>query len=223
MSIPALGTWTIDDAVSVNLPNVSDAERDIIRDLLRVWTNRRPRNLKRSLYYDAEQAFKDLGIALPPQLKSARFYLGWPAMAVRKLAHRSIVRGLRLPGSDDPFELGETLTRNRFSLEFGEAITSAYKHGCSFVTVARGDVSAGEPPVQIQPHSAESSAAIWDRRRRQVKYGLTVSEMDGDSPLSLVVYLPDFVLRCERPKGGNWSVERIENPVGRAQIGRAHV
>jgi hypothetical protein len=180
-----------------------------------VWDGRRDKNLRRSLYHDAEQAFKDLGLTLPPQLKNAKFYLGWATMAVRKPAMRSQFEGLRLPGSDDPFGLGDVLAANNFGLELGQGIVSAYKHGMSLVTVAKG--AAGEVPVQIQGHSAESSAAVWDRRKRRVASALTVSEMNGDKPSEFIVYLPDVVLRCVSVEG-KWSAERIENKIGRTLV-----
>jgi hypothetical protein len=206
--------WTSSDIDGLRIGNVADDEMALVVRLLKTWNDRRDTNLKRSLYYDGEQAFKDLGLMLPPQLKNAKFYLGWATMAVRKAAIRSQFEGLRLPGSDDPFELGETLAANNFGLELSQSIVSAYKHGMSLMTVARG--ADGEAPVQIQPHSAESCAALWDRRSRSVRAALTISEIRDERPAAFVVYLRDVVLRCERDAGGRWSAERIANRIGRA-------
>lgn len=208
-----MSEWTSADIDGLRIANVTDSEMSDVLRLLKTWNDRRDKNLKRSLYYDGEQAFKDLGLTLPPQLKNAKFYLGWATMAVRKAAIRSQFEGLRMPGSEDPFELGEILAANNFGLELSQAVVSAYKHGMSLVTVARG--ADGEAPVQIQPHSAESSAALWDRRSRTVKAALTISEITEEKPSSFVVYLRDVVLRCERVSSGRWVAERIENRIGR--------
>lgn len=208
--------WTNEDIASLRIANVSDDERATVLDLLAKWNDRLSRNVKRSLYYDTEQAFKDLGIALPPQLRRAKFVLGWATQAVRKPALRSQFDGLRLPGSDDPFELGEVLARNNFSLEFGQSVVSAYTHGVSLVTVAKG--AAGEAPVQIQAHSAESSSALWDRRMRRVSAAMTISEVGKDEkPVEFIVYLPHVVLSCSFTPGSGWVAERYANPSGRAQ------
>jgi hypothetical protein len=204
--------WTAEDIRGLKIANISDDERKTIAELLTVWNGRRARNLKRSLYYDSEQSFKDLGLTLPPQLRNAKFYLGWATQAVRAAATRSRFEGLRLPGSEDPFELGEILWANRFPLELSQGIVSAYKHGMSLATVAKG--VAGEAEVQIQMHSAESSAAIWDRRARRVASALTISDMNEDRPSEFIVYLPSVVLRCSK-KDGAWTAERIENKIGR--------
>ncbi|WP_300345490.1 phage portal protein [Nesterenkonia sp.] len=207
--------WTTEDIRGLSLPEVTDDELSVIRTLFLTWQNRLEKNLKRSLYYDAEQAFKDLGIALPPQLQNAKFYLGWPAMAVRKLAQHSLFAGLRLPGTSDPLELNEVFERNRFGLEFSESVVSGYKHGVAFITVAAG--GPGEPAVQIQAHQADSSAAVWDPRRRQISALLTISDMqDGKRPSDFTVWLPDNILEFTHDQSsGRWEVERLPHRMGR--------
>ena len=209
-----MSEWTAQDIASLSVANVSDDEMDTIRDLVKVWQDRLTRNLERTVYYDGEQVFKDLGLMLAPQLKNAKFYLGWGTMAVRKMAIRSQFDGLRLPGEDDPFGLSEVLEQNSFGLEFSQSVVSGYKHGVSFMTVAQG--ADGEPAVQIQSHEAESAAALWDYRNRRIRAGLTISSLDKQWPTAFVAYLPHVVLACEQNDSGRWSAERLDNPVGRA-------
>ena len=209
-----MSQWTMEDIASLSISDVFDDEMDTIRDLIKVWQDRLSRNLDRALYYDGEQAFKDLGLTLPPQLKNAKFYLGWANMAVRKVAIRSQFDGLRLPGVDDPFDLAEVLDQNSFGLEFSQSVVSGYKHGVSFITVARG--LPGEPDVQIQAHEASSAAALWDYRNRRISAGITISSLDKRGPSSFVVHLPHVVLVCDRNDSGRWTAERIANPIGRA-------
>lgn len=205
--------WQQSDITGLRIANVTDDELRLIREVLAKWNARLPKNQKRSLYYDTEQAFKDLGIALPPQLRRARFYLGWATQAVRKPAMRSQFEGLRLPGSDDAFELREVFVQNRFEMELEQAIVSAYTHGLALMTVARG--GDGENPVQIHGHSAESSAALWDRRHRRLSIAMTISEIDQDKPVEFVAYLPHVVLECAYTKGSGWSARRLSNGIGR--------
>jgi hypothetical protein len=204
--------WTAADIRELRISGLSEDEMAVVSQLLSVWSGRRSQNLKRSLYYDGEQAFKDLNLMLPPQLKNAKFYLGWATQAVRMPAMRSQFQGLRLPGSEDPYELGSILEANNFGMELGQGIVSAYKHGMSLVTVAKG--ADGEAPVQIQTHSAESCAAIWDRRNRRVSAALTISAMNEDRPSEFLVYLPTVVLSCRRD-AGRWVTDRVPNRIGR--------
>ncbi|MBK0296393.1 hypothetical protein IAE22_30385, partial [Bacillus sp. S34] len=103
--------------------------------------------------------------------------IDWPEKAVSSLAERSVFEGFVTPGGEqDPFELTEILDANRFDLELPQAITSAYKHACSFITTALGDTQSGEPEVMVMSRSAEWSTAIWDSRRRLVSAALTVTD-----------------------------------------------
>ena len=209
-------TLTLDKIRRLSVPGVTEAEMDEIRALVGVWRDRLDSNLKRTLYYDGEQVFKDLGLMLPPQLKNAKFYLGWATMAVRKPAIRSQFDGLRLPGSDDPFGLSDVLSANDFGLEVAQAVHAGYKHGVSFFTVTKG--MPGEPEVIIQAHDAETSAALWDRRRRQVRSALTIQEMNEHGPTAFVVYLRDWVLLCYQRSSGRWASRRVPNRLGRAPV-----
>lgn len=198
---------------SIRIEGVDDVELDTIRGLFKVWTDRLPKTLRRTLYADAENPFKDLGIALPPQLRNAKFYLSWAAMAVRRPSLRHQFDGLRMPGQEDPYELGEILDANNFGLEFQQAITSANTHSLSFMTVAKGDV--GEPDVQIIGHSATSASALWNRRKRLMDAMLTITETNKDgNPAEFIAWLPDTVITCTL-RSGKWYAEKVPNPVGR--------
>lgn len=207
-------TFTFEDIKRLPITGVSEFQATEIRSLLRVWQDRVSKNKRRSLYFDAEQGFKDLGITLPPQMRNLGYVLSWATQAVRKPALRSQFDGLRLPGSDDPFELGELLDANMFTMELGQSIVSAYKHGMSLVTVGAGE--SGETPVQIVGHSAETSAAIWDRRSRRLRSALTISGTDDQKkPTSFSVYLTDCVIECEQGSGGGWSARILPQKVDR--------
>ena len=211
-----MSEWTTDDLTALKITGATDDEMRTIRRLLSVWRDRLQRNQQRSMYYDGDQAFKDLGLALPPQLKNAKFYLGWATQAVRKPAARSQFEGFRLPGVKDPFDLNTILEQNRFGLEFSQATVDAGKHGMALTTVAKG--GSGEPDVQIQAHSVESSSAIWNRRRRWIEAALTISELNKDAnPTEFIVYLDSAILHCSKADG-TWKAERTPNQIGRTLV-----
>lgn len=205
-------SWTSADITSLSISGVDGKELGLIREALKEWNDRVPKNYKRSLYYDTEQAFRDLGLTLPPQLKNAKFYLGWGTQAVRKPALRSQFEGLSLPGSDDPFDLGEVFAGNKFGLEFSQSIVSANKHGVAFATIAKG--GAGEAKAQILFHSAETSVGLWDRRKRRMSLCLTISALKDGAPTEFIVYLADKVLHCSKGTGG-WKAAKQGNITGR--------
>ncbi|MFD6093984.1 hypothetical protein ACFWGN_17860 [Oerskovia sp. NPDC060338] len=144
-----------------------------------------------------------------------RAVVDWPEKSVSALAERSIFDAFVSPGGEqDPFELGAILDANRFDLELPQAITSAYKHSCAFLTTALGDTAAGEPEVTLMARSAEWSTAIWDKRRRAVSAALAITDTDKEGrPSAMDVYLPDVVLICTRRPSGSWTVDRRPNPL----------
>jgi hypothetical protein len=198
------------------IADATDAEVSAVRDLWKVWRDKQPRNLLRSVYYDGKAPIRDLGIAIPPSMRGFSAVLGWPEKAVRQLAARNIFDGFVAPGQDDnPFDLGGVLEANRFDLELPQAIVSAYKHSCAFISTTLGDTSAGDPEVVIMARSAEWSAALWDRTRRRVSSALAITDAtDTGDPTDLILYLPDWVVTVER-RVGKWRVvDRQPNPLG---------
>lgn len=191
-------------------------DSDLLGDLVQIWNQRRPANLRRSLYYDGEKALEDFGISLPPQMASIGAALGWTKKGVHALTNRSKFEDfVSESGSDDPFGLAEVLDANRFSVEFPAATVSSAVHGCSFITVSRGDVQAGEPEVMMIARAAEDSAALWDRRRRALRGFLSVMDVDQSGvPAEMVMYTPNNVYNITKASSGAWLVDTRVNELG---------
>lgn len=197
--------------------NVTDDELDTIRALFAKWSAKYPRNLLRSSYYDMRVRIKPTGNIPAEAIARVEAVSEWPEKAVTELAERSVFEGFVTPGeSQDPFELKSILDDNRFDLEFPQAITSAYKHSCSFVTTAKGDLQSGEPDVMIVAREALWSTALWDERRRVVKAFMAITDTDPNTglPTGLFVSLPDVVLLLEKRPSGSWVTDRRPNPLG---------
>ncbi|MCG7284973.1 phage portal protein [Cellulomonas sp. ACRRI] len=223
------------------MTNVTAAELDTIRSLVATWRAKQPRNLLRSTYYDGKMPLKPTGNIPPEAFHRIKAVLGWPEKSVSGLAERTVFDGYVSPGqTQDPFGLTPLLEANRFDLDLPQAIVSAYKHSCSFMTIARGDTQAGEPEVLVMARSAEWSAGLWDKRRRAVSAALAVTATDDNgNPTAMDVYLPGLVLLCARRPSGSWVAERraaqlqevlveplaydpqLDRPFGRSRISRA--
>lgn len=206
------------ELLPVRALGLSEDETDALSELLDVWSRKRAKNLLLSVYYDSKQAFQDLGISLPPQMRNVKAALGWPAKGVRALARKHVFEGFSLAGEPDAFDLNEMLERNRFDLELPQAISSAYKHSCSFITTTRGDTSAGEPEVMIQARDAEWSAAVWDRRRREIRHALAITDVDERTqPTEAVLFMRHATLQLTRTFGV-WRAHHLPNRTGRVLV-----
>lgn len=198
------------------IAGVSDDDLRVIQKLAATWRAKLSRNQLRSVYYDGKMSLQPTGNIPAEAMQRIRAVLGWPAKSVQALAQRTVFDGFVVPSTvQDPFDLVELLDVNSFDLEFPQAVVSAFKHSCSFITTTRGDVASGDPEVVIQARSAEWSAALWDRRRRRVAAYMGITGItDGGALESFDVYLPERVLKCKRGRGGKWTSETIPNPLG---------
>ena len=213
---PAFSGTSLADELPRYMTGVTDAELDVVRSLYAKWHSKVRRNILRSAYFDGKMPLKHAGIIPSQAFARIGAVLDWPEKAVSTLAERSVWEGFTAPGgTQDPFELATILDENRFDLELPQAITSAYKHSCSFITTARGDVQSGEPEVLIMARSAEWSAALWDKKRRAVSAFLAITSADERGrPTAMDVYLPHAIISCERRGSGAWATGRTPNPLG---------
>lgn len=175
------------------------------------WQQHSNKNKLLSVYYDGHRAFQDLGISIPPQMTRTKAALGWPQKVVTMLARRHVFEGYSLNGAPDAFEANEILSANNYDLDLAQAITSAYKHSFSLLTVTQGDETIGEPPVVVQARDAEWSAALWDTRRRIIEAALTIDKTNNfGQPTGAIMYTHAAIWRIDaRENGGGWKAEKL--------------
>lgn len=177
------------------IAGVADEDMGVIRQLLKIWRDKYPRNLIRTAYYDARERFKDFRISIPDSIKAkASPMIGWPAKAVRSLADLSVLEGLSIPG-DDAHGLADLFDDNRLDVEIPQCVVSCYTHSCSFMTVS---ADPDDPDrIVFTPRSADWSSAIWDRMNRRISAALTITENDAEGRITgFDVWLPGRVYRC---------------------------
>lgn len=192
-------------------------EQDLLAQMLAQLQRKETRNRLRTTYYEGKNKLVDLGISIPPALRTVETVLGWPAKAVDVLARRCKLDGFVVPGaSTEDLGIDAMLRANRFRLEVPQALTSSLIHSCAFLAVTLGDTAAGEPPVLITARSARSGTGIWDPRRRMLRAVLSVVEWT-DRRVSLVMYTPDVVVSMDRLDGA-WSVRRTPHSLGRVPV-----
>lgn len=206
--------------MDVYVPSLDGADLDLLRTLLNKWGSKVRRNQLRTTYYDGKNRLRDLGISIPPQLKSVETVVGWPAKAVDALSHRIVFDGFVMPGDqEDPLGLSAVFADNRMQMELPQAITSSLIHAVSFVSVTHGDIEAGQPEILVQARSGMYGTGLWDRSTRMLRAALSVSAVDDAGvPTEMVLHLPDRVGHIVRAAGGRWSAMWRKNPVGRVLV-----
>lgn len=187
--------------------------QDQLRRLYEVWTSKLGRNQLRKKYYRGKNVLKDLGIAIPPQLKKTDMVLGWSAKSVDMLASRSLFDGFVYQDSETG-GIEDILRQNNFNMMYRQAVKSELIHSCAFITVSKG--GAGEPEVIISAYSAEFAAAIWDMRRKRIECGFTVVDVDKDTkmPTWINLYNDEAVYEIKKT-GSAWVANKLPHSQGR--------
>lgn len=228
---------------------LEESDRKVAVELVRRLNDKSPRNQLRRRYYEGHNALKDLGIAIPPQLKSVEVVVGWPAKVVDSMIERNSLQGFVSTSGSATMNalLADLWESNRLAVEIPSAMTSALVHSCAFLFVTKGIPGADEPEALIVTKSAEDASAIWDPRRRRISDALSVDDRDPDSGEPTLIHLffsardgrPGRVMRVSRgPVGALEAVEvatfsgpvpveaipfqpSLNRPFGRSRVTRA--
>lgn len=206
---------TVEQVNMVAMPRVDGLtgyEQEALDRLFKVWQQKLTRNRLKMKYYRKKNALKDLGISIPPQLKTLETVLGWPSKAVDMLSTRSIFDGF-VYEEEVENDIEDILRANKFKLMYKQATVSELIHSCAFVTVSKG--AEGEPPVLISFYSAENAAAIWDSRLKRIECGFTIVEVDEDTKMPTWINLYTSEAVVELRKDDVWRAARLPHSQGR--------
>jgi hypothetical protein len=194
---------------------LTDEDSGELRFLLGSLQDARRKNELRRSYYEGHNLLRDLGIAVPPQLRSLEVVVDWPAKAVDALSRRTILDGFSSAGGAEINEiLADVWDTNRLVQEAPTAHTAALIHSCSFVFVTAGQ--PGEQPVVVSTRSAEDATGRWDARRRALSSALSIMSYDTGSgePDLMHLYMPDRVVVLRRVGPGLFDSEYIVHAMG---------
>jgi hypothetical protein len=204
------------EAAPVVPSQLSAADQDALRELWAQLSAKARRNRLRTQYYDAKNTLRDMGISIPPQLKTVEVALGAPMKAVDSMSRRTILDGFNAATvSTADLGLDALWTDNHMESEAPSAHTSTLIRSCSFAFVTQGDIEAGDPEALITCRSAEYATGMWDARRRALRSALSVQEVDASGqPTEMNLYLPGRTVIMKALSGGRWDLRQVEHDLG---------
>ncbi len=223
---------------SLQIPALGHAHQSLLNECLEQIGRKAERNRLRRSYYNHRNTLQDLGISIPPQLRTVETVVGWPAKGVDGLSRRLNLEGFTVAGGTTvDLGLDDMLEANRFEIEAPQAHTSALVTTPAFIAVTAGDVEAGEPEVIISARSAELATGLWDGRRRMLRGALFVYETDMGIPTHFVLFAPGTAIIIKKA-GVSWDIREsrhdfgipvepliynpsLDRPFGRSRISRA--
>lgn len=194
----------------ITSPDLSEDERRDLALMLTQLDARQVANRKRIVYFNREKRVRKLGFSVPPQLRRMAPILGWPEKAVTGLGSRVKFEEFvvpNMPNGDD--RIRRIFDDNALEVEMKQAHVSALQLGPAFGFVSSGDTRIGEPEVVISVRSALTSTALWNKRTRKCRAGLSVIDVDDQGqPAVMNMYAPGVVITLTKLNAG-WVVKRI--------------
>ena len=209
-------------------PGLTARERATVDKLVSVLGANAARNASLEAYYGGDVELDNIGIAVPEtsyliMASKVRAHCDWPAIAVDRLADRSMFDGFTFSA---PPELAEgfrrVADRARLAEKYRMMLPMMLVHGCAFWTV--GDTPAG-PVARV--HTARTASALWDGSNDRILAGLAVVGTGYDETMTrevvtaVDVHTSEGVLAFGRDPldpHGRWRVERMPHPLGRPMM-----
>lgn len=147
----------------------------VVRELVEEWRRHHPRNILRDEYYLSHRSTKDLGVSVSKQIaKKLNPHVDWAAKCVDWWADRVQFEGITMDSDDATEAMEEALDANDMKNTVHKAVSSALRHSCSFLTVTRGDIDAGEPSTVVSAYPATAASALWDDAKKRIRAGLVL-------------------------------------------------
>lgn len=192
-----------EERLGLRVPGLPAEYQSILDELLDVWLTKLRRNQTRYSYYNGRNRLKDIGIAIPPRMRSrCESVVGWPQKAVDALATRSRFDGWIASDEGIQSILDGVSERSRLSVKYRQSTVSELIYGCSFATVGMVNGKA-----RIDLWSAENASAVWDDAKGHIAYGMTIDDFEDGHPVAFTLYTDDAKVSITFDGAWRWTEE----------------
>lgn len=198
---------------------LTDTERDMLMDLLKIYNSHRSKNAEKDKYYEGKISLNsvNLGIALPQGLSGLEIGCAWGAKCVDVLAARSMFDGFVGENGEDVDILDGLVVSNRLIAEYMKACRDELKYGCTFATLS-ADPAIG---CKIRFHSPITAAARWDGEKGRIAYGMAIVDTEPDNGKentwvpSVINLYTDYAVIVLNRDGSRWYATQYPQSMGR--------
>lgn len=189
--------------MALAIPQLSDDENATFARLSAKVTRSDRELVRLEKYRDGEQRLRQMGLAVPPELRDFVTIINVPGMAVREPVARQDLRGFQRSNSDEvDKDMQEAWESNNMEAQSMLAHADARTFGRAFVSVSAGDVP--DSPV-ITVESPIGMAVETDSRRRVISAGLRRWKGDDRAEYA-TMWMPGERLDLRRDQG-LWTLE----------------
>lgn len=204
---------TIPKAISQAI-GLRDEDAQLVHDLVHVWQVKRPRNLLRHDYYTMHNRLKDLGISIPPSLRSLDAACGWGKKTVDVMVEHSKFDGWTVDDPEAQLMLDEVMRREKMRTKYRKATTSALEQCYCLYFVSEDDGKA-----RVSAYPASASSAIYDDAKGDISSAMFVVAMQRkeglptDTPSWLNVVTDSYLIRIQWD-GNDWRATYEQHGLG---------
>lgn len=199
---------------------LSDDERDTVARLRGDVLSRRFDLDLRNAYYNGLQVVRDLGISIPPQLRTLHTVIGWPRVAVDSVDERLQLQGFRYSeGEDGDSYFSEWFAYNNMAEEsaLGHLDTLVFSH--SYLCLGMNDEDPDYPLSTIG--SPLDMAGDWNADTREFDAVARFYKSPDGKQERVALYLPESTVYAEQNEFGNWVViDRDDHGLGVVMVDR---
>ena len=199
-----------------------ERDRDTVRELVGTWSRHRAGNALRARYYLMHNSLKDLGIAVPDELRGLEAACGWGYKAVEVMRDHVQFDGFAAP--DDALAaqaLARVERRNAMAARVGRATTSALKYCFAMWVVTAND----DGTARVSAYPPTLCSARWNEVEDRADAGMFVVQFDRDgqgrprsTPRWVDVLTDTDLIRLRRSGDGAWDAEYEPHSMGRAPV-----
>lgn len=175
-------------------------------------------NIVKQAYYEGRDRVKDLGISIPPRLKTVEAVVGWPGTAVDVLEERLNLEGISGP---ETLALSSIFRSNKLAVESSLAHLDALIFGVGFICVGAG-AGDSEPTPLVTLESPLRMTADYDPRTRRLRSALALNrDPESNRVLSGTLYGLQGNVYFTVARNGVYVVDgRDDHRLGRVTVAR---
>lgn len=191
---------------------LSKDEQALITSLRLIHYRQRNRDLLHRAYYRGAQSFEQLGMMVPPSMRSFRVIANWPRVVVRTITRRQQVKALMLPGGEvEEPSLRAIWEANNLDLGIRTYNKDCAIYGRSFLADFAG-ASEGDEPIVRPVSPLEMAVDVVDGRIVSAArfYG-GLSPVPGENPRKVSLYREGLTVWAEKRDGAWFETGRDEH------------
>ncbi|MFF1341130.1 phage portal protein [Streptomyces sp. NPDC058290] len=172
-------------------------------------------------YFNGDQIVRDLGISIPPQLKTLHTVIGWPRIGVEALEQRLDLEAFRWADGSDASDLMEIAEANDWMDEASLGHLDSLVYGREYMAVGAGE---SDTPPLVTFESPLDMTLEWDARLRVARSALRESQgaqLDlGVAPEDRIVtlYLPYGTVYAVQTDSGWEVIDRDDHRLGMVPV-----